>query len=66
MAFWVLFMSWKRGQHGQDFGVGPTGSGVPERPCSLLNSKAVPWVSREEKILHHGKKIISKWTRLTL
>ena len=49
-----------------DCGVAPTGSGVPERPCSLLNSKAVPRVSWEEKILHHGKKIISKWTRLTL
>lgn len=48
------------------FGVGPTDSGVPERPCPLLNSKAVPRVSQEEKILHHGKKIISKWIRLTL
>lgn len=44
----------------------PTGSGVPERPSSLLMSKAVPRVSREEKILHHRKQVISKWTQLTL
>lgn len=61
MAFWVLFMSMASG-----FGVGPMGSGVPERPSSLLTSKAVPQVSREGKILHQGKQVISKWTQLTL
>ena len=61
LAFWVLFMSMASG-----FGVGPMGSGVPERPSSLRTSKAVPRVSREGKILHHEKQVISKWTQLTL